>query len=485
VAIKLITSETYIDNIRNFLPEKLNSKTPSLEKSKKILNQVINSPNFVFDRNNKSITDSIIILINTRPGRTLFKRLLKCNKPLKIEFNSNKKSRFTYSERTISTITINDSIRNQYHISVNPDGEKIFSPKNACISLVHELIHALHYFEEGPKFVVEKMTKNILDPDFDDLEEEETIMGKAGEATLCENLFRFLFGYPLRINHRGLTLTSEYTFTVSECATFGVLGSLKEVLSSDPSLLNLSQRRTGSKAIFEMTPLNAALKADQVEIVNYLFQVGADVNAQDESWGTALHVAALTNPDWVKVLLEKDAAPNLQNPKGFTALELALRRKHDAAAELLAPLSNLTEVNHRGRSILHRVLEGASPEGIRTLIRHGADISGKDLEENTPLMHFCHFACTDIEEAKQKFKLLLENDHLGLNAKNINGESALSQAVKKGHIWQVDALVKKGAKIPLHLEEKVEKFLEWYNDGVDEDIDGSKWTLYEVLEKPF
>lgn len=73
MAIRLITSESYLDGIRNYLPEKPNSKSSVLEKSKKVFNNIINSPNFIFDKNDVRITDQIRKLLSIRPGRTLFK----------------------------------------------------------------------------------------------------------------------------------------------------------------------------------------------------------------------------------------------------------------------------------------------------------------------------------------------------------------------------------------------------------------------------
>lgn len=477
MSIKLITSEAYIDTIRNFLPEKLNSKTPATEKSKKVFDQVINSPNFIFDKSDDRITDYITTLLTIRPGRTLFKRLLKTNQSLMIVFDAKEESGFRYCNRfrnatLISTITLNDDSNVSHYVSVNSNGEKFFTPAYKLITLAHELIHALHFFEEGPEFVAEKANKNILDPDLDNGEEEETIIGKEGEGTLCENVFRFHFGYPLRVNHSGLKLKKEDSFTISECASHGTLANLKEMLLSNPSLLNLPHRADAKKK--NKTPLNAALWARQEAVSDYLLQVGADINARDECLGTALHVAARSKRlGLVKVLLEQGADFNVKNPSGLTAFEIAFRSKNDEATELLAPLSNLQELDKMGRTLLHRAPGLGSPEGFRTLIRHGADINLKDLKGNTPLMHFCNFDYTVVneEEFKQKFKILLKNDHLDLNAKNVNKRSALSLAVTKCHYWQVDALVKKGAEVPLHLKEDVQECLDCFNDGIADDYD--------------
>src|SRR5579862_6911073 len=187
MALKLVASEAYVNNIRNFLPEKPNSKTPASEKSRKMFDKITNSPNFIFDKSDKKLTDYITTLLSIRPGRTLFKRLLKADKPLTILLDSTKGSCFKPDE---STVFINDSEVDC--ICTNPNGEKILHG-NASISLAHELVHVLHYFEEGSELEARSRSRNIIDPDLDDLEEQETIIGKEKEAVLCENVFRFHF----------------------------------------------------------------------------------------------------------------------------------------------------------------------------------------------------------------------------------------------------------------------------------------------------
>ena len=142
--------------------------------------KVINSPNFIFDKSDKKMTDYIITLLNIRPGRTLFKRLLKADKPFKIILDPAKRSGFKPEE---STVFLNDS-EVSLSICTNPHGEKILH-SNMSITLAHELVHVLHFFEEGPlEFMIKFMSRNIIDPELDDLEEQETIIGKEKEAVL-------------------------------------------------------------------------------------------------------------------------------------------------------------------------------------------------------------------------------------------------------------------------------------------------------------
>ena len=354
MTIKLITSQAYVDNIKNFLPEKTNSKSSSSQKADKLFDKIINSPNIIFDKNDKRITDDIKTLISIRPGRTLFKRLLGANQLLKIVFDSEENTNECYDPRTKeSTITLNDS-KAEHTISVNSDGERFFSPAlPGFIILVHELIHALHNFEEGKEMVDKKRkNKNILAPDLDDLEEQETIIGKEGEGTFCENVFNFHFGYPLRINHRAIMLNKENTFTATDCAAMGVVGILNKMLLSNPSLLNLPQLTSND---LQSTPLNASIAYREVEMFDYLLQIDADVNAQDDV-GTALHMAIMTKQlDLAKVLLEKGASVDVKNSKGLTPLEMAIKTKQPDLAKVLL---------EKGASVDVKNSEGLTPLGV-------------------------------------------------------------------------------------------------------------------------
>lgn len=73
------------------------------------------------------------------------------------------------------------------------------------------------------------------------------------------------------------------------------------------------------------TPLMKAVEFKQVALVQKLYELGADINAQDALGRTALMIGAMTNTSWAaKVLVPRGADPDLVDVDGRRAVDLAL-----------------------------------------------------------------------------------------------------------------------------------------------------------------
>lgn len=86
----------------------------------------------------------------------------------------------------------------------------------------------------------------------------------------------------------------------------------------------------------DWTPLIYACFGGHIEIMRYLLQMKADVNAASDNGTTALMVAAgHGNSEIAQLLLGAGADPNKLTEKGQTALDMALEAHHEEVARLL------------------------------------------------------------------------------------------------------------------------------------------------------
>lgn len=85
------------------------------------------------------------------------------------------------------------------------------------------------------------------------------------------------------------------------------------------------------------TPLAYAATRGHTEIVKYLLDHAAYIDAAAPNGSTPLMMAAYFGYDQtVKLLLEEGADPRLKNALGYTALSLALKMHHQQIAEMIA-----------------------------------------------------------------------------------------------------------------------------------------------------
>ena len=141
-------------------------------------------------------------------------------------------------------------------------------------------------------------------------------------------------------------------------------------------------------------PLHHAAWSGHAEVVQYLVDQGADIEAQDCDGATALHWAAWKGyVDVMRILLDKGLDTNLQDSAGGSALHFAAFFGHDVAAKLL--LDRGADVNAKavfrysrlqhgrqrcttGRTPLHEAAWTGRNNVIRLLAERGAILSAQD-----------------------------------------------------------------------------------------------------------
>ncbi len=88
------------------------------------------------------------------------------------------------------------------------------------------------------------------------------------------------------------------------------------------------------KDINGCTPLHWAVECNNIEIVKLFIENGAGINAQDETLATTLYLSIYTkNIEMVKLLLENGADPNIKDVGGFIPLDVVLK-KYDISREI-------------------------------------------------------------------------------------------------------------------------------------------------------
>lgn len=104
--------------------------------------------------------------------------------------------------------------------------------------------------------------------------------------------------------------------------------AIKEMINKDNVNFKTEQHTTA---------LHQAAFVGKLEIVKFLCESGAEVNAKN-IWGTPLHFAtAKKHAGVIAYLIEQGADPHIENTDGFTAHDLAKRKKRNQ--ELLKAFS--------------------------------------------------------------------------------------------------------------------------------------------------
>ncbi|KAJ5614152.1 hypothetical protein N7528_007806 [Penicillium herquei] len=245
-----------------------------------------------------------------------------------------------------------------------------------------------------------------------------------------------------------------------------------------------------------ITPLAAAARSPLgTEVVEYLLDCGADMQAEDLTFGYTPLVVSLQN--WqganirtIKVFLDRGADLEKQDTSGWTLLFHAVSTDNEAVIEFI--LSYGAELNHRdisGNTPLIHAVRGLCPRALRALLKAGADVNIVDSDGRNALFHCAHPQAVLLEEQSPYYEMavaLLEHgadteveDHRhrtallvacsSTNGKNTkppramvellikagtdiehkdwDGKTALALAVEKGHDEIVQLLITRRADL--------------------------------------
>ena len=129
------------------------------------------------------------------------------------------------------------------------------------------------------------------------------------------------------MNRRLITLALVLVITglgmaqsIHQAVQQGDIAAVRAILAEKPEMLE--SRNDGN-----LTPLILASLHGQKEIVRYLLEKGADLNATDNEGSNVLHNAAASgHEDIIALLLSKGTDVNAKDNRGMTALHFACSR---------------------------------------------------------------------------------------------------------------------------------------------------------------
>lgn len=227
------------------------------------------------------------------------------------------------------------------------------------------------------------------------------------------------------------------------------------------------------------TALHIAIQKDApIEYIKYLIETGSDVNARNKNGDSVLFMTVQKNRrDAGDLLLEKDAdifATNVQNNSplrialtrggeiqdwlitsktlnttdgsGNTPLHYAAEwQLNNAIVSLIQKGAKVTSENANGETALFSSVKGDNPSTIQILADYGAVVDSKDNHARDNLGNTPLHACVKWNALKAAKTLISMG--VDVNAQNLSGKTALSEACRSAKKEMAVLLIQNGADI--------------------------------------
>ncbi len=228
-------------------------------------------------------------------------------------------------------------------------------------------------------------------------------------------------------------------------------GNLKKVKKSVRDGADINERWR-----YDRTPLIISSWNGDIEIVEFLIESGADINAFDSMGDTALTKAITSRKKslpTVKLLIESGADTSIKNKYGNNILmEAVFHNNYNVVKYFVENGFDVNCKNNRGATPLHYTFHHDKSKIVEYLINAGADINSKNNDGNTPFEEafdstgfgfvkyyfdnyekekrndFLIMACRNNKQKITKYLIELGCD---VNYKNSCGETPLSIAHNK------------------------------------------------------
>lgn len=227
-------------------------------------------------------------------------------------------------------------------------------------------------------------------------------------------------------------IANEQSFL--DAARLDNLQEIEQLLQQNPSLDINIKDEDGYTALIHASVFGYK------EVVHFLLDKGAELDAQDSHYGyTALmHASWQGHSEIVKLLLNKGADIHAKNSNGFTVLMCAsasILGDTETVQFLIDFGADIHAKDGNGRTALNY---SSYAKTTQLLLNNGADVNAKDNEGQTVLMRAPLRGMETVQ--------LLINAGADVNIKDNDGETALTFATEFGYTEIADYLRSVGAR---------------------------------------
>ncbi len=174
----------------------------------------------------------------------------------------------------------------------------------------------------------------------------------------------------------------HYNITIEQILDIAAREGYLNVIKHHDDNKNINENQEINKMLANVLAITAE---ESREILEFLIENGANMNAQDQDKNTPLHLAIINGrTETAKFLIEKGADIDAQDQDKNTPLHLAIINGHTEIVDrLIAAGAKINVRNEDGSTPLHLATDKGYIEIVKLLIKKGANIDIKNAKGKT------------------------------------------------------------------------------------------------------
>jgi serine/threonine-protein phosphatase 6 regulatory ankyrin repeat subunit B len=217
------------------------------------------------------------------------------------------------------------------------------------------------------------------------------------------------------------------------------------VKANDPKMIDYLLSKGAPINGGDIPPLHQAVLDGNLAMVELLLAEGAFIDWQNSVGTTALLLATSTEEpqvEVIQVLLDRQANIEIGNLNGRTPLISAAGYGDTEIVDLLLRYdADVGHANNKGATPLHLAVYANSMVCAHMLLTQGADLNAADVNGNSPLM--LAFRCEDSDD----MVAMLLDMKANVNSVSANGLTVLHRAISNENAGMVATLLRRGATV--------------------------------------